>query len=315
MGILDATTNVAQGLAQFAVRASEVLPNAAPNAPLEIDPGARARAISEKLENFCVPKMLNDLLTPALAELDFEIKIVQLKGLPGTPPGSHNVIQNRAGHRSLLHFPKEVLEDELVWQSVGNVFQRLGLRDQEMLILSEGLPATHPFFVGVGQQLWLTTFRVTATFLPWSYLVPPKPLAASDLLTVLPALLKLEDLITQARNLPPINKPTLEITMAEVTKIANILGQLPVFVDNGEEGWRIFMNQAGLDALVGALDLSGSTTTIRAINVIVQLKDRKPLPDRPEQVLGRFLRQVLEISGLKPDDGTQISDIITTYNL
>lgn len=313
MGIIETTST----FAQFVARASEVLPNITPNAgALEIDPGEKARSIAEKLEDFCVPQTLRDLLTPSLGELGFEINTVQLNGLPGTPPGSHNVIENRAGHRSLLHFPKAVLEDPLVWQSVGNVFQRLNLRNEILLILSEGLGTTHPFYRGVGQRLWQDIYKVTAPFLPWTDLMPSEPMAKSDLLTVLPALLQLEDLITEARILPPIKVVATNITPAEVTTLANILGQLPEFFDSGPTGWRVYMNQAGLSDLIGNLSLSGATTIMVAFGLITQLNNHKVLPDLPEdQVLGRFLRAVLTITDLRTAEKVQINNILETYNL
>ena len=167
MGIID---KAAQNFAQVVTRASEPF---TPN--VEIDPAEKAPFIAEKEVNFCVPQVLQELLAPALGELGFGINKVQLPGLPGTPPGEHNVIENRAGRRSMLHFPREVLTEPLVWQSIANVFQRFQLKDQTLLILSEGLESTHPFYVAVGQKVWQSSYRITAPFLPWTFLVPNPP--------------------------------------------------------------------------------------------------------------------------------------------
>jgi hypothetical protein len=308
MSIID---KAAQNFTQVVSRASEAF---TPN--VEIDPAEKAPFIAEKQEDFCVPQTLRDLLMASLRELGFEINTVELQGLPGTPPGSHNVIQNRAGYLSMLHFPREVLTEPLVWQSVANVFQRFQLKDQTLLVLSEGLESTHPFYVAVGQKVWQSSYRITAPFLPWTFLVPNPPLAASELLSVLPALLQLEDLITAARTLPPVSPTAAKITGLEVSKLATILGQLPAFFDEGDKSWRIYMEQAGLGDLIGKLNVSGPNTQTKAYGVITQLDGQKPLDKYPnDQVLGLFLCAVLTILDLPTADQTQIREILKTYNL
>jgi len=310
MGIID---KAAQNFAQVVTRASEPF---TPN--VEIDPAEKAPFIAEKEVNFCVPQVLQELLAPALGELGFGINKVQLPGLPGTPPGEHNVIENRAGRRSMLHFPREVLTEPLVWQSIANVFQRFQLKDQTLLILSEGLESTHPFYVAVGQKVWQSSYRITAPFLPWTFLVPNPPLAASELLSVLPALLQLEDLITSAQALPPVRvAATPNITSADVATLANILGNLTAFFDSGATGWRLVMNAAGLAALIGELNINGANNETIAFGVITQLKARRPLDEYPEDpVLGRFLYAIVTtMQDLPPDYGDQIKVVLRTYNL
>jgi hypothetical protein len=312
MGIID---KAAQNLTQVVSRASEAF---APN--VEIDPAEKSPFIAEKQEDFCIPQTLRDLLTPSLAELGFRINQVALPGLPGTPPGLHNVIQNAAGYRSLLHFPKEVLTEPLVWQSVANVFQRFQLKDQTLLILSQGLDSTHPFYVAVGEKVWQSSYRITAPFLPWNFLIPSPPnppLAASDLLSVLPALLRLEELITKAQALPPVSVAAPNITAADVATLANILGNLTAFFDNGERGWRLVMNAAGLTTLIGELNISGANNETIAFGVITQLKGRRALDAYPEDpVLGRFLYAIVTtMPDLPINYGDQIKTVLRTYNL
>jgi hypothetical protein len=310
MGIID---KAAQNFAQVVTRASEPF---TPN--VEIDPAEKAPFIAEKEVNFCVPQVLQELLAPSLGELGFAINKVQLPGLPGTPPGEHNVIENRAGRRSMLHFPREVLTEPLVWQSIANVFQRFQLKDQTLLILSEGLEATHPFYVAVGQKVWQSSYRITAPFLPWTFLVPTPPLAASELLSVLPALLQLEDLITSAQALPPVSVAAApNITAGDVATLANILGNLTAFFDEGPRSWRLYMNAAGLSTLIAELNITGANNETIAYGVITQLKSRKPLDDYPEdQVLGRFLYAIVTtMADLSVSDADQIKLVLRTYSL
>jgi hypothetical protein len=107
------------------------------------------------------------------------------------------------------------------------------------------------------------------------------------------------------------------ITSGDVATLANILGNLTAFFDNGEKGWRLVMNAAGLTTLIGELNISGANNETIAFGVITQLKGRKPLDDYPEdQVLGRFLYAIVTtMLDLPINYGDQIKNVLRTYNL
>ena len=117
--------------------------------------------------------------------------------------------------------------------------------------------------------------------------------------------------------MPAVSVATPNITPADVAALANILGNLTAFFDNGEKGWRLVMNAAGLTPLIGELSIAGANNETIAFGVITQLKGRKPLDDYPEdQVLGRFLYAIVTtMPDLPINYGDQIKTVLKTYNL
>ncbi len=315
MGFVEATKEAVQGIAKITAQSSEVLTNLTPNpAPLEIDPGETGGAIAGKLEDFRIPQVLKELLAASLLELGFEIKTVDIKSMPGLKPGSGDLIQNTAGGRSVLHLPRKVLEDQLVWQSVGLIIQRFQFSNQILLIVSEGLETAHVFFDTIGKPMWAKKDTVDAIFLPWTHLVPNPPIANSDRLSVLPKLLKLEELITKAQNMPTV-KPSNRLPDTEIGPLVTILSAIKFFIDEGVTGWRTQLDQAGLTPYSSKIDFEGNTST-RAYSVLNQLRDWPPLADKPEdQPVGRFLCQIITIQELKTVDKDHIKKIVRDYNL
>jgi hypothetical protein len=312
MGLLDATSTVAQGLAQLAARASEVLPNAAPNAPLDIDTAEKTKTITHRLVDLRIPDSLKEWIVPPLGSLGFSIIPVEVQGNFGTPTRSYDVIRNAAGQRSLFHFPKEILEDGASWESVSNVIAVMRLRNQALVILSEGLQSAHVAYSAVAEPLWLTDFKVTATFVPWPHLTEIKPMAMNDQLVFLPKILRLEDLLAAAQALPTTGS---KLSDAERATLADILGRLATFTDQGDKAWRLLLQQAGLGELIPGLDLAGTANDV-AFRLVSNLRYYAPLPAYPnDHVLGLMLCQVLTMGDLKPADCDQIKLIIKKYNL
>jgi len=219
------------------------------------------------------------------------------------------VIRNLAGHRSILQFPKAILEHGTNWESVGSVITALPIRDQPLLVVSEKVDLINIGY-SVASRVWQQDFHLEWIFLQWGHLEQVKAMPETDQVAVLTDLLKLETLRADALKLP-----ISQITPAEIMDLTNIVSTLKQYTDQGKRGWRLLMEQAELEPLIIKFEFEGDPETV-AFKLISDLRLYAPLPTHPEdQVLGLLLCHVLTMGELKPDDATKIKTILTTYRL
>ena len=311
MGIAEYTSKGLEKLANLATSVSEALPNIDPTpSTLAIDPGERAQNTDRKLVDLTIPKSLTGWLSPPLTSLGFSIESKEVPGNSYTPTRSYSVIKNAVGQRSVFHIPMAILQDGSNWEVVGSVISVLRLRNQILIVMSEGLPEADLAYSLVGAPLWSDDFKITWTFVSWTHLEGIKTKPGDDQRVFIPKLLKLEDLLEEARKLP-----VFKITDAEIATLSNIFGRLPQFTEGRERAWRLLFDQAGLKDLAGYFEFDGAPKEV-AFMLMGRLKQYAPVPASPQdQVLGLLLCQVLTYGELTPDDANLIKGVLKNYNL
>ena len=296
-------------LANAAGRVSEALPRADPSpATLGTDPTEKGASTTQEMVDLTLPKSLRDWLTRPLTSLGFTIETKKVQR-QFSPERSYDVIKNLAGDRSILQFPKAILELGTNWESVGSVITALPIRDQPLLVVSEKVDLINIGY-SVASRVWYQDFRLEWIFLPWGHLEQIKQMPETDQVAVLTDLLKLETLRADALKLP-----ISQITAGDILALTKIVSALKQYTDKGITGWRLLMEQAQLEPLVGKFEFQGDPESV-AFKLISDLKVYAPLPSHPQdQVLGLLLCHVLTVGELKPDDATTIKTILTTYKL
>lgn len=305
MGIKSAIDDLANAVG----RVPEALPKADPSpATLGTDPTERAAITTQEMVDLTLPKSLRDWLTRPLASLGFTIETKKVQR-QFSPERSYDVIKNLAGDRSILQFPKAILEHGTNWESVGSVITALPIRDQPLLVVSEKVDLINIGY-SVASRVWQQDFHLEWIFLPWGHLEQIKVLPETDQVAVLTDLLKLETLRAEALKLP-----ISQITPAEIMDLTNIVSTLRQYTDKGITGWRLLMEQAELEPLIVKFDFKGDPETV-AYKLISDLRVYAPLPTHPEdQVLGLLLCHVLTIKDLNQDSADKIKTILKTYKL
>jgi hypothetical protein len=310
MGVAEQTNRAVRGLANIVTSASAALPNADPTpSALIIDPGEKTRSVIDRLLDLQIPDSLKDWLATPLKSLGLEIDKKEVKGSFNSPPRFYTVIKNAASERALWNVPKDVLQDDSKWESIGGVMMALRIKNQTIVAVSEDLENPHPAYE-VYKKTWTEIFGITWKFVPWGSLQTIKSTASLQQSELLSTFFELSDLITQGQQ--SIDK---RISDNDVVLIAAIVARVKDFIDDGEKAWRLYMEQAGLKQLTGKLSFSGPPKTA-AFGVFSQLQDMSPLPDYPlDSVLGRLLCQLQLIADMEQADKAAIRAIIKTHNL
>jgi hypothetical protein len=308
MGLAERTSRAVQGLATLATSVTAAIPNIDPTpSSLVIDPGEKARGVTNQLLDVRIPDSLKTWLMGPLASLAFSIDHVEVQRF--TEKRFYTLIKNSVGQISMFHVPKDILESAGGVETLDAVISALRIKKQTLIVVSENCEKVHLDFAVLGAPTWLED-GVQWEFVPWEYLELAKTKTDDQKRVYLPRLFHLEGLLKEAQKLP-VHK----ITETEVSTLVNIVSQIPQFIDNSEQAWRLTLAQAGLNELITSLKFDGASKDV-SFSVINQLRYYAPLNDFPQdQVLGRFLCQILLIQGLKTADIVIIQGIVKTYNL
>jgi Effector-associated domain 8 len=309
MGVLNQAGKIVEGLGQMAEGTTEAVVRADPTrSNLAIDSRDQAQAVAT-LTDLRIPPALREWLVPALQELQFTITTVEARVIY-PPRRSLDVIQNVGGQRACLHVPQEILKNAEKMFDLTGIMSAMELRDQVVIVLSQNLESTAAVYNSIVKRQWHDLFKLEWCFVPWTQLEEIKSLSTDQKAALLPPLLRLEELMTQAQALvAPM------ILDEDIAKLATIFGNLALFTDEGGRAWRNFLQQAGLRDYVGGLELKGAPKFV-ASYLMDQFKFYGPLPEHPnDKALGLFLCATLTFNDLRPEDLAYIKQTIKKYCL
>lgn len=278
--------------------------------------GAQPERIQHALADLALPDSIVEWLTPPLRSLNFELTTESIPAEFDAPGQLYSVIKNSTGQqRVVLHMPSGVLENSSAWSEVSSLPATLTTRGQQpaqpLLVLSEGVNATHVAYSIKVKPIWENQHGFKMCFVPWRHIEELKGKQEAELQKYLPILLEITDMRAAAAAARSIS----EITPADVAALANVFVNIPHFTDTGATGWRLFFEESGMGVLVGQIGVEGNVGVV-ARNVLDRLMWQKPFPSYPKHdAMAILVVAISKRTDVNDVDRKRVEHIMKTYNI
>jgi serine/threonine protein kinase len=270
------------------------------------------RKISEVLYDLRLPlEYVNQLVSP-LGRLSLDIVGGELENQYGGRSRKCTLVKNSAGHsRPFLFIPDSILikaNDET--KSAIDYLRNWFPKGSILTLFHNKTPVLE--IRRIMQKQWKAEQEIAVIFVPEQDLRSLARMDEGEKRYWLIQDLQLQDLIDHQWK--PLSLQHMD--QNDIHILVQIIMKIPQVIEHSGRGWRLLLNEAGLEVISGEeLESQGPAYHI-AWNLIMRLKVRARLPERPEcEVLGWLLLHICRLFSISSEDQREIQRIMKKYTL